>query len=36
MQTLVQGQRSNVVGLGSHTKGRAHMGVMGIGSKSKT
>jgi hypothetical protein len=27
---------SNVVGLGSHAKGRAHMGYMGIGRKPKT
>jgi hypothetical protein len=26
---------SNVVGLGSHDKGRAHMGGMGIGKKPK-
>jgi hypothetical protein len=30
------GKGSNVVGLGSHTKGRAHMGGMGIGRKPKT
>jgi hypothetical protein len=34
--TLDVGQISNVVGLGSHDKGRAHMGGMGIGRKPKT
>jgi hypothetical protein len=32
----VYGKYSKVVGLGSHDKGRAHTGGMGIGSKPKT
>jgi hypothetical protein len=32
---LEQGKYSNVVGLGSHAKGRAHMEGMGIGRKPK-
>jgi hypothetical protein len=36
MWTLDLGQIQHVVGLGSHDKGRAHMGGMGIGRKSKT
>jgi hypothetical protein len=36
MGTLDLGKYSNVVGLGSHDKERAHMGGMGIGRKSKT
>jgi hypothetical protein len=36
MRTLGLGRCSNVVGLGSHAKGRAHMGGMGIGRKPKT
>jgi hypothetical protein len=36
MQTLIQGKGSNVVGLGSHDKGRAHTGDIGIGRKPKT
>jgi hypothetical protein len=31
LQTLGLGQGSNVVGLGSHAKGRAHTGGIGIG-----
>jgi hypothetical protein len=31
-----QGKGSNVVGFGSHAKGRAHTGGMGIGRKPKT
>jgi hypothetical protein len=31
-----RGKCSNVVALGSHSKGRAHMGGMGIGRKTKT
>jgi hypothetical protein len=36
MQTLDQGKYSNVVGLGSHTEGRAHTGGKGIDKKHKT
>jgi hypothetical protein len=36
MWNLDLGQCSNVVGLGSHTKGRALTGGMGIGRKPKT
>jgi hypothetical protein len=36
MWTLDLGQSSNVVGLGSHAKGRAHTRGMGIGRKPKT
>jgi hypothetical protein len=36
MWTLDLGKYSNVVGLGSHAKKRAHMGGMGIGRKLKT
>jgi hypothetical protein len=36
MWTLDQGKYSNVVGLGSHAKGRAHKGGMGTGRKPKT
>jgi hypothetical protein len=32
----IKGKCSNVVGLGSQDKGRAHMGGMGIGRKPKT
>jgi hypothetical protein len=32
----VKDKYSNVVGFGSHDKGRAHMGGMGIGRKPKT
>jgi hypothetical protein len=35
MRTLDLGKYSNVVGVGSHVKGRAHMGDMGIGRKPK-
>jgi hypothetical protein len=31
-----ENKESNVVGLGSHDKGRAHMGGVGIGRRSKT
>jgi hypothetical protein len=36
MRTLNLGKGSNVVGLGSHAKGRAYTGRMGIGRKPKT
>jgi hypothetical protein len=36
MWTLDLSKYSNVVGLGSHDKGKAHMGDMGIGRKPKT
>jgi hypothetical protein len=36
MLTLDLGQMQQFVGLGSHAKGRAHMGGMGIGRKPKT
>jgi hypothetical protein len=32
----IKGKGSNVVGLGSHAKGRAHTGGMEIGTKPKT
>jgi hypothetical protein len=34
-ELYILGKCSNVVGLGSHTKGRAHTGGMGIGWKPK-
>jgi hypothetical protein len=36
MRTLDLGQCSNVVGLGSQERGRAHTGDIGIGRKPKT
>jgi hypothetical protein len=36
MRTLDLGKYSNVIGLGSHEKGRAHTGDTGIGRKPKT
>jgi hypothetical protein len=36
MRTLDLGKCSNVVRLGSHDKGTAHIGDMGIGKKHKT
>jgi hypothetical protein len=36
MRTLELGQMQQVGGLGSHDKGRAHTGDMGIGRKPKT
>jgi hypothetical protein len=36
LENIILSEYSSVVGLGSHDKGRTHMGGMGIGKKPKT